>query len=210
MMNKPPVPPQGGHVRTKAKRSRQERCLQPDEVVTVVTDLKRKAKRTALASRHLILFRLACGCGLRVSEIIELKIGDVDLDRLDIHVRNGKGSKARTVPIWDRGTLDDLREWIDKRRADGATNDDLVLVTRNNTQLNRSDASGAFAIACRILNRPVAPTIHDGRHTFLSNALHKGKPLTAVQAAAGHERAATTSTYLHEIGRDRELIDLFN
>lgn len=84
-----------------------------------------------------------------------------------------------------------------------------MLITRNGTQLNRSDASKAFTSACKVLNRPVAPSIHDGRHTFLSNALHKGKPLTAVQAAAGHERAATTSTYLHEIGRDRELIDMF-
>jgi integrase len=106
----PPVPPPGGHKRIKQRRSRQERCLQPDEVTTIVADLKRKAKRTALAQRHLILFRLACGLGLRVSELTKLKIGDIDIERLDVHVRNGKGSKARTVPIWDRGTLDDLRE----------------------------------------------------------------------------------------------------
>jgi site-specific recombinase XerD len=138
-----------------------------------------------------------------------LTLADVDLKRRTIAVRNGKGDKARLAPIWDAGTYADLQDWLARRRAEGATDADYVLVTSRNTPLNRSDASQTFGKICKVLNRPVTPSIHDGRHTFLSNALHAGKTLPSVQRAAGHTSIATTSHYLHEIGTNDELIDLF-
>jgi integrase len=86
------------------------------ELATVLADAKAKAARTANSWRNLIVFRLARCCGLRVSEIAQLEMGDViaDVERSHLRLRRGatKGGKARTVPLWwDAGTLADLRAW---------------------------------------------------------------------------------------------------
>ena len=95
------------------------------EIGLVVADLKRKAHRSPNTRLNLILFRLACCCGLRASEIAHLQIGDVrtELARPHLRIRAGasKGGHARTVPLWwDAGTLEDLSAWKTDRIAGGA------------------------------------------------------------------------------------------
>jgi integrase len=82
----------------------------------VLADLRRKVARLPNARLNLVLFRLAAYCGLRVSEITSLHIGDVRTEhaRPHLRIRRGaaKGGRPRTVPLWwDRGTLDDLAAW---------------------------------------------------------------------------------------------------
>ena len=72
-----------------------------------------------------VIFRLACCCGLRVSEIAALRVGDVVIRVARPHLRIGpegaKGKRARLVPIWwDPGTLADLIEWRGEREEQGA------------------------------------------------------------------------------------------
>ena len=77
------------------------------------------------AQRNRIIVRLACFCGLRVSEIGKLAVGDVLLEGARPHLRpqkgNTKGKKGRRVPLWrDCGTLADLRAWKAARASQGA------------------------------------------------------------------------------------------
>lgn len=86
------------------------------ELQTVLADLMAKARRSANAHLNLVLVRLACCCGLRVSEIAGLQVSDVRVEtsRPHLRIRRGasKGGRPRVVPLWwDSGTLRDLAEW---------------------------------------------------------------------------------------------------
>src|SRR6266852_5983217 len=88
-----------------------------------------KAERFANVRRNLIVVRLACCCGLRVSEIAGLQLDDVvvDVQRPHLRLRRQitKGKKARCVPLWwDAGTLEDLVAWKQQRMKDGARGTD--------------------------------------------------------------------------------------
>lgn len=85
--------------------------------------------------------------------------------------------------------------WVALRRAEGASDGDLLLVTRFGRRITRGSARLQFISACRSLGRRV--TIHAGRHTFVSRALHEGVPIVAVMRAAGHSSLHTTSLYAH-------------
>lgn len=85
------------------------------ELAVVLGDLKAKALKSRNAWTNLILVRLACCWGFRVSEIAGLQVGDVRVDaRPHLRIRRGasKGGRSRVVPLWwDAGTLRDLAEW---------------------------------------------------------------------------------------------------
>src|ERR1700730_11791182 len=104
------------------------------ELAAVLNDLKRKAPRSKNTRLNLALFRLACCCGLRASEIAKLQVGDVrtELARPHIRIRNGaaKGGRSRMVPLWwDAGTLDDLAAWKNDRLELGAVPDQPFLAS---------------------------------------------------------------------------------
>ena len=98
---------------------------------TVLADLQRKSPRSKNTRQNLVIFRLACCCGLRASEIAQLQIGDVRVDvvRPHLRIRRGaaKGGKSRTVPLWwDAGTLADLAAWKAQRSRVGSRFDFAV------------------------------------------------------------------------------------
>jgi integrase len=95
------------------------RVLTRRELALVLTDARRKARRSANGRRNLAILRLACCCGLRVSEIAELQLDDLVLDGSRPHLRlrsaTSKGKRGRVVPFWwDATTLVDLRAWVAK------------------------------------------------------------------------------------------------
>lgn len=174
------------------------------EVEVCLQQTRRRARRSMITRRSLIIFELATCCGLRVSEICGLRIGDIRLGLnplIRIPATLGKGKKARTVPLtWDAGTLADLTDWIARRFAAGAGEADLLLPTRSGLAMHRASARAMFARIVRLCTGRKA-TIHDGRHTFVSLALSAGANIQAVRAAAGHASLATTSLYAHLIER---------
>src|SRR5271169_3045740 len=104
------------------------------ELAAVLIDLKRKAPRSKNTRLNLALFRLACCCGLRASEIAKLQVGDVrtELARPHIRIRNGasKGGRPRMVPLWwDARTLEDLAAWKIDRVRSGAEHNEPFLAS---------------------------------------------------------------------------------
>jgi len=185
------------------------KILSTTEIQTVVSDLKTK-RRYKSNRTNLIVFRLATCCGLRASEIADLKLGDVDVTSARPHVlvRNGKGGKRRIVPLnWDGMTLADMTAWVAERQSEGATADSFFVVTSKATRIDRVNLRRRFIRSCKPLNRPV--TIHDGRHTFVSQSLAGGRSLPAVRDAAGHSNVSVTNIYLHTVPDDGTVGDLF-
>ncbi|GAG31174.1 unnamed protein product, partial [marine sediment metagenome] len=166
----------------------QTKILTRRELRAVLTALSRRSRRSLNARLSLVIVRLACCCGLRVSEIANLRLDDVRVagDRPHIRVPRslGKGHRARTVPLWwDAGTLADVVAWTAERRQQGATAGDLLvcsmLANRRGQALSRHALRLRFQRACGSLGpqRAARVTIHHGRHTFISHALAGGRTL---------------------------------
>src|SRR5262245_28833148 len=184
------------------------RVLTRREMATVLADARKHAEHSLNAKRNLVIVRLACCCGLRVSEIGALRIDDVNVDGARPHIRlrkeTTKGKKPRCVPLWwDAGTLTDLAEWQAERLRHGARGGDpficSVLANRGGQRLQRAAIRRRFLSACKVLGlaRLRTLTIHHGRHTFISHALAGGRSLAEVRDAAGHANVSVTSCYLH-------------
>ena len=185
----------------------QTRILSREEISRILSDLKRRSRRSVNSRMNLTIFRLATCCGLRVSEIIGLRMGDVRirLDRPYIYVRRevAKRHRPRRVPLWwDGGTLSDLEAWKTERQAQGAGSTDPFVCSQAKGSLGRSldrfNARARFKSACRTLgpDRVAELTIHHGRHSFVSHSV-RHRSLAEVRDAAGHANIATTSIYTH-------------
>ena len=116
----------------------QTKILSRAEIAAVLADLKRPAKRRSPNTRqNLVIFRLATCCGLRASELVGLKLGDVRVGIARPYIRVpktiAKGGKGRRVPLWwDRGTLEDLTAWRDDRvNRGGKPGDSFVCAQAN-------------------------------------------------------------------------------
>jgi integrase/recombinase XerD len=195
----------------------QTKILTRRELAAVITNLQKRGKTSVNARQTLAIMRLACCCGLRVSEIAALRLDDVcvGVDRPHLRVRRevAKGRRPRNVPLWwDAGTLADISSWKEERKSQGAIGEDLLvcslLVTSRERPLSRHALRLRFQRACGVLGRARAArvTIHDGRHTFISHALAGGRTLAEVRDAAGHSNVATTSVYLHLAVEDADQV----
>ena len=185
----------------------QTKILSREEIGAVLADLQRRARRSVNSRQNLVLFRLATCCGLRVSELCGLRLGDirVAIARPYIYIRRetAKRHKPRRVPLWwDAGTLSDLSNWKAERTLQGAgASDSFVCSQARGTvgkPLDRFNARQRFKAACRVLGpeRCAELTIHHGRHSFVSHAL-RFRTLAEVRDAAGHANISTTSIYTH-------------
>ena len=184
------------------------KILTRSELATVLADLKRKAPRSKNTRLNLVIFRLACCCGLRASEIAQLQVIDVRVDvaRPHLRIRRGaaKGGRPRIVPLWwDAGTLEDLAAWKADHVERGAAAEHPFVASlqtgRETKTFSRHTLRKRFRTACKVLGpeRLRTLTIHHGRHTFISHALAGGRTLAEVRDAAGHANVTVTSGYLH-------------
>jgi integrase len=178
------------------------------ELACVLEDLHARAKRSERARLNLIIFRLACCCGLRASEIAGLRCEDVIVGVTRPHLRiravTAKGGRGRQAPLWwDAGTLSDLEAWKATRMIQRAVRYAPFIGCQKpgwrGEPLKRHSLRRRFLTACKILGceRLRTLTIHHGRRTFISHALAGGRSRAEVRTAAGHTSLRTTSAYLH-------------
>ncbi|MFP5318343.1 MAG: tyrosine recombinase [Acidimicrobiia bacterium] len=147
----------------------------------------------AVDVRDRAVLELLYGSGLRVSELCELRPGDLDLRRARVTVW-GKGSKQRVLPM-SEPSVQAVREWLATGRAALTTAEtpaDRVFLNRRGRALTPRDVR-------RILDRrsPVPTHPHALRHTYATHLLDGGADLRAVQELLGHADLATTQVYTH-------------
>ncbi len=157
---------------------------------------------TKLGGRDKALLELLYACGIRVSEIIGLKISDLFLKEDVIRVF-GKGSKERIVPIgssaiwWVEDYLLKSRPLLEKRLK----SENILFLNNRGTKLSRM---GVWKIIDKYtkeagIKKEVHP--HTFRHSFATHLLEGGADLRAVQEMLGHADISTTQIYTH-IDRD--------
>ncbi len=153
---------------------------------------------TPEGERNRAILETLYGCGLRVSELVNLKLSDLFFDEGFIKV-TGKGDKQRFVPI-----VDSTIKYINIYRSEIRNHiniqsgfEDTLFLNRRGKQLTRAMI---FSIIKQLvkkigLNKNVSP--HTFRHSFATHLLQNNADLRAIQLMLGHESITTTEIYVH-------------
>jgi site-specific recombinase XerD len=136
--------------------------------------------------KHKSILSLTYSVGLRVSEIIKLKIEDIDSKRMLIHIKNAKGRKDRVVPL-SPIILNLLREYFKQYRP--------VEYLFNGQTTNQYSIGSCQQIYKKYID--VNSSIHTLRHSSFTNLLENGTDLRIIQKIAGHSNVKTTEIYTH-------------
>jgi integrase/recombinase XerD len=164
--------------------------LSREEVARLIAAARNLKHQTALS--------VAYGAGLRASEVIGLKVGDVDSERMTLRVEQGKGRKDRYAML-SPVLLERLRAWWRLGHAQGKILpggwlfpglDPMDPLTAR--QLNR--AILAAALAAKIDKRV---SMHTLRHSFATHLLEQKVDIRVIQVLLGHKKLETTSIYTH-------------
>ena len=147
--------------------------------------------------RNRAIIEVLFSCGLRVSELTNLKLSNLYIEEQYIRVM-GKGSKERLVPISPRA-LDELNYWFAERNVMKIKpgEEDYVFLNRRGHHLTRTMILimiKRYAVEAGI-KKTISP--HTLRHSFATSLLEGGADLRAIQAMLGHESIGTTEIYTH-------------
>ena len=137
-------------------------------------------------------------CGLRVSELCGLRLGDLFLDEGFIRV-HGKGKKERLVPISPRA-IEELKLWFEDRKGIDFRpgHEDAVFASfRRGTSLSRITVFHIVKTLAAAAGIRTTISPHTFRHSFATHLLEGGANLRAIQEMLGHEEIGTTEIYMH-------------
>ena len=141
--------------------------------------------------KHLCILKILYGCGLRVSEVVALKIEDVDSSEMRLLVRNAKGQKDRVVPL-PNSLLGDLRDYYRAFRP----SDHLFEGQKGGQYSIKSiqQLTKKYAREAQIV-KTVTP--HKLRHSYATHQLENGINIRYLQELMGHNSIKTTEVYTH-------------
>lgn len=146
--------------------------------------------------RNRAILELLYSCGLRVSELVNLKISDMFLNDGFIRVI-GKGDKQRLVPIGDPAAKAIRLYLSETQRTYRSKNDDILFLNRRGGKMTREMIFLIVKRQCQAagINKNISP--HTFRHSFATHLVENGADLRAVQEMLGHESILTTEIYTH-------------
>ena len=181
-------------------------------VVKVLPDILTQSDISALLNRveeprfRVFLFTVYT-LGLRLDEALNLRPGDIDGQRMRVHIRNGKGHKDRFV-ILPEVTYRLLRQFWTTHK-----NKEWIFPSKNPERhagpMDRGSAQTAMAKATKAANIHKTVSIHNLRHSYATHCLEFGMDLRSIQELLGHESPATTAIYTqltHTLQKNNEAI----
>lgn len=155
------------------------------------------------SQRNKTIIEVLYDCGLRVSELINLKISQI-YENEEFLMIEGKGGKQRLVPI-SRIALDEINAYKEDRKLLNIKkgDEDILFLNRRGGRLSRVMIFYIIRNQCEIcgIHKKVSP--HTLRHSFATHLLEGGANLRAIQQMLGHESITTTEIYVH---MDKEFI----
>lgn len=142
--------------------------------------------------KHRTLLMTAYSAGLRVSEVVKLKVTDIDADRMQIFIERAKGKKDRMATL-SPVTLKVLREYL-------AAYKPLTWIfegLERNGHISRRAAQAIFHQAYKDLGLPPSVSFHSLRHSYATHLLESGTDIRYIQELLGHNNINTTLRYTH-------------
>ena len=153
---------------------------------------------TAEGERNRAMLETLYGCGLRVSELVALKISDLFFDEGFMKI-TGKGNKQRFVPVGDftQKYIEIYQSTVRVHLNIQKGHEDTLFLNRRGRQLTRAMIFTIIKdLAVKIdLNKIISP--HTFRHSFATHLLENGADLRSIQLMLGHESITTTEIYVH-------------
>ena len=147
--------------------------------------------------RNKAMLETLYSCGLRVSELVSLKIQDLFFGEGFVRVI-GKGDKQRLVPISPKAIREIELYLLDRNRCESKKGfEDILFLNRRGTSLSRVMVFYIIKGLAETAGIKKAVSPHTFRHSFASHLLEGGANLRAIQAMLGHEKITTTEIYTH-------------
>ena len=165
-----------------AKRSKKLPIVLSREEIRNIIDSIRNLK-------HKLIISLAYGAGLRISEVVNLKVKDVNLEELTIHLKNAKGKKDR-ITIFPEKIRSNLKSLIIGKKSD-----DYLFESERGGKLTERTAQKVFENALRRAGIKKDATFHSLRHSFATHLLENGVDIRYVQELLGDRNIRTTQVY---------------
>lgn len=169
--------------------------LSIDDIDRIIDNIE---KHTDIGRRNKCILEVLYGCGLRVSELVDLKISNINFKENFILIE-GKGEKTRLVPL-AKSTAECILDYIKNVRAVGKINkkfEDILFLNTRGTNMSRVIV---FIIIKELtqkagINKSISP--HTFRHSFATHLLQNGADLRFIQEMLGHSSITTTQVYTH-------------
>lgn len=139
--------------------------------------------------KHRLIVALAYGAGLRVSEVVALKVKDLDMNELVIHVKQAKGKKDR-LTLFPQKLKTQMRDLLL-----GKNKDDYVFLSERGKKLTERTAQKVFEKALEKADIKKDASFHSLRHSFATHLLENGVDIRYVQELLGHYNIRTTQIY---------------
>ena len=169
--------------------------LSIEEINSMINNIDKTKKES---ERNIAIIETLYGCGLRVSELINLKISDLYFDEDFVKV-TGKGNKQRLVPVSEVNKQCINTYLINSRTKLNidSKSSDIIFLNRNGYKLTRAMI---FTIVKSLskkagIKKTISP--HSFRHSFATHLLENGADLKTIQQLLGHESITTTEIYMH-------------
>jgi len=158
--------------------------LAPQEVLRLI--------EAAATPRDRLFVQVAYGCGLRLSELVHLRVADIDSARMVIHVRLGKGAKDRLVPLSKR-LLQELRDYWRLYRPSVW----LFPGHKPSQPISSGNMQRRFGRLVKQVGLTKQCSLHTLRHSYATHLLEAGVDLMRLKMLLGHGALETTTRYLH-------------
>ncbi|MCF7801785.1 MAG: site-specific integrase [Candidatus Marinimicrobia bacterium] len=165
------------------KESKLPKVLSKNEV--------RKILNACTNVKHRSILQLIYSAGLRRSEVINLKISDIDSERMVVNILDGKGRKDR-ISLLSEHTLDLLRQYYR-----GYKPSEFLFEGADGGQYSPTSISKILKRAARLAGIKKNVTPHMLRHSFATHLLEQGTDLRYIQELLGHKSSRTTEIYAH-------------
>ena len=149
-----------------------------------------------LSSIEKVILELLYGCGLRVSELVNLKVNDCDLSAKYLQCY-GKGSKERIVPMGSKAikAVKDYLPVRDYLLQKFRLTSKKLLIHEHGREVSRQDIYNFIHAQGKKIHKKISP--HTLRHTFATHLIENGADLRVVQELLGHSNVSTTQLYTH-------------
>jgi len=175
-------------------REKVPRVLSADEARKLL-DAAERQDCVFNAFRDRAILGLLIFCGLRRSEVLSLRLRDVNVEAGTISIVTSKNGKSRTIPLCDEPE-ESLQDWLELRSQE--CSHDLVFTSKWGAPLSKNGLAACFKRALVRANIDVEDvTLHTLRHSFATLMLRGGCDLFSLQQLLGHTRLDTTAIYLH-------------
>lgn len=142
-------------------------------------------------NKHRLMVSLAYGAGLRVSEVVNLRVKDINIAELTIHIKEAKGKKDR-ITVFPEKMIADIQNFMA-----GKQGSDFVFESNRGGKLTATSAQKIFENALKKSGIKKEATFHSLRHSFATHLLENGVDVRYVQELLGHQNIRTTQIYTH-------------